>query len=122
MTKDQEIQHLKYFVAGLPRDSYARDALEPFLLEFERGVYSDYVPTVLDSWRHRQEAEKEALEARARLAEVQKEIANAKRNLAMHAERLGSLMGRTETVVQSARSLNNDLVSAYGKAVASQGI
>lgn len=91
MTKQQEIETLKAFVAGLPRDSYVRDALEPFLVEFERGVYSDYVPSVSESWRHRREAESETAEARKQLAAVESEVKAAGRRYQLYCESVGHL-------------------------------
>jgi len=64
MTKHDEIQTIKSFVAGLPTASYLRAALEPFVPEFEQGVYSDIIPSLRESWNARIEAQKEAAEAR----------------------------------------------------------
>lgn len=64
MTKHAEIETLKKFVSSLPRASYLRSALEPFLPEFERGVYSDLVPSIRESWDARIEAQNEAVAAR----------------------------------------------------------
>ena len=91
MTKAEEIKSLKEFVAGLPRDSYVRDALEPFLVEFERGVYSDYVASVSESWRHRLEAEKEAKEARAAVKAIEDEVKAAGRKYQLYCETVGHL-------------------------------
>ena len=91
MTKAEEIATLKAFVADLPRDSYVRDALEPFLVEFERGVYSDYVPTVIESWRHRLEAEREANEARAALKSIEDEVKAAGRKYQLYCQAVGHL-------------------------------
>ena len=120
MTKAEEIQHLKYFVDGLPRDSYIRDALEPFLLEFERWVYSDYVPTVLESWRHRTEAEEEAKEARKQLATVEAEIKQAKARLRNYCVSVGTLLDRAKNLqqcidngVETLREVHNSADSLY---------
>ena len=71
MTKSQEIDLLKKFVEKLP-SSYLRDVLRPFLPDFERGVYSDIVPSVRDSWDARVEAEKEVKAIKAEIAELEK--------------------------------------------------
>jgi hypothetical protein len=91
MTKREEIDAVKSFVASLPRDSYARDALEPFLMEFEQDVYSDYVPSVSQSWQYRREAEKETAEARAELKAVQEEIKAAGRRYNLYCQSVGHL-------------------------------
>jgi hypothetical protein len=91
MTKAEEIATLKAFVTGLPRDSYVRDALEPFLVEFERGVYSDYVPTVIESWRHRREAEEETAKARQQMRDVEAELDRAKRKFRNYCSQIGAL-------------------------------
>jgi len=64
MTKHDEIQTIKQFVAALPTASYLRSALEPFVPEFEQGIYSDIVPSFRESWNDRIEAQREAAEAR----------------------------------------------------------
>lgn len=64
MTKHDEIQTIKSFVAALPTASYLRSALEPFVPDFEQGVYSDIVPSLRESWTARIEAQREATEAR----------------------------------------------------------
>lgn len=64
MTKHDEIQTIKKFVANLPENTYLRSALEPFVSEFEHGVYSDIVPSLRESWNARIEAQREAAEAR----------------------------------------------------------
>jgi hypothetical protein len=64
MTKADEIATIKKFVSSLPEVSYLRSALEPFVPEFEAGVYSDIVPCLRESWNARIEAQREASEAR----------------------------------------------------------
>ena len=94
MTKQKEIETLKAFVEGLPRDSYVRDALEPFLMEFERGVYSDYVPSVSESWRFRREAEAEAAAARAELSALRHEIDQTKREFERYSNSFDALRAK----------------------------
>jgi len=71
-SKASEVDHLRQFVEGLP-SSYLRDTLSPFVVDFERGVYSDFVPSVRDSWDARIEADKEVKELRKQVAELQEE-------------------------------------------------
>jgi hypothetical protein len=79
LTKSDEIETLHGFVQSLPRFSYLRSALEPFLVDFERGVYSDYVPSVRESWDARIAADKEASEARAKAQEARNDAEKARR-------------------------------------------
>jgi hypothetical protein len=124
MTKHEEIETLRKFVAGLPRDSYVRDALEPFLLEFERGVYSDYVPSVFQSWEHRLEAEMETKEARAALKAVEDEIKKAKARLRNYSISVGTLLDRSKQLqqgidgcVESLREVHEASNSLYERTV-----
>ena len=122
MTKAEEIQHLKYFVAGLPRDSYLRDVLEPFLPQFEQGVINDYVPSVMQSWEHRLAAEKETAKAREQLATVEAEIKQAKARLRNYCVSVGTLLDRAQNlqrcidnVVETLREVHNSADSLYEK-------
>ena len=91
MTKAEEIATLKAFVAGLPRDSYLRDVLEPFLPQFEAGVICDYAPSVRESWDNRLEAEREAKEARAALKSIEDEVKAAGRKYQLYCQAVGHL-------------------------------
>lgn len=101
MTKHEEIETLRKFVAGLPRDSYLRDVLEPFLPQFEKGVICDYAPSVMQSWEHRLEAEMETKEARAALKAVEDEIKKAKARLRNYSISVGTLLDRSKQLQQS---------------------
>jgi hypothetical protein len=116
MTKREEIDAVKAFVASLPRDSYARDALEPFLMEFEKGVYADYVPTVHDSWRHRREADEEAGQARKVLAAVKEEIKQAKARLRNCCVGMGTLLDRAKQLQHSIDNTAETLKGLHGAA------
>lgn len=116
MTKAQEIATLKAFIAGLPRDSYVRDALEPFLTEFERGVYSDYVAPVSESWRHRREAEEETAQAKKVLATVNEEIKRAKARLRDCCVSMGSLLDRAKQLQYSIDNTTETLRGLHGAA------
>jgi hypothetical protein len=94
MTKREEIDAVKAFVDSLPRFTYARMALEPFLMEFERGVYNDTVPTVLQSWDARRQAQTEAGEARAELAALRHEIDQARRQFERYCNSFESLRAK----------------------------
>lgn len=124
MTKHEEIETLKAFIAGLPRDSYVRDALEPFLMEFERGVYSDYVPPVSESWRHRREADEETKEARKQLETVEAAIKQAKARLRNYCVSVGTLLDRAKQLqqcidngVETLRDVHNSADSLYERTV-----
>lgn len=73
MTKHDEIATLKRFVAALPENTYLRSALEPFVLEFEQGIYSDIVPSLRESWNERIEAQREAAEAKRAVEALRRE-------------------------------------------------
>jgi hypothetical protein len=70
-SKKSEIDHLRQFVDDLP-SSYLRDTLAPFVPDFERGVYSDFIPSVRDSWDARIEADKEVKALRKEIETLRK--------------------------------------------------
>lgn len=74
LTKSEEVQILKDFVASLPEASYLFSALSPYVEEFEFGITSDIVPSVRESLDARLEAHREAVIERQEL-ERQKKIA-----------------------------------------------
>lgn len=87
-TKADEIAHLREFIASLPEASYLHSCLAPFAAEFERDVYSDFIPSFSESWSHRVEARHEAVEAAKELKAIQDQIQSAKQELASQASRL----------------------------------
>jgi hypothetical protein len=106
MTKSQEIEHLRSFVSALP-SSYLRDSLAPFVPEFERGVYSDFVPSVRDSWDARIEAQKEVKVLQAEIAELTKARDEFRREFAREVARyqsgLKALSEASSTVANAVR-------------------
>lgn len=86
-TKAAEVEFLKDLVERLP-SSYLRDVLSPFLVDFEQGVYSDYVPSVRESWDARVEAEKETKAAKADLESLRKQKRDLEQSIAREVARL----------------------------------
>lgn len=87
-TKAAEVAFLKDLVERLPRFCYLRGVLEPFLGEFERGVYADYVPPVRESWDARVNADLDAKAARAELEALRKQKRDLEQSLAREVARL----------------------------------
>lgn len=73
LSKADEIQILRDFVAGLPQPSYLHIVLEPFVEEFANDVYCDLVPPIHESWQARIDARNEAVEEQKRVEEIRKE-------------------------------------------------
>lgn len=115
MTKSQEIEHLRSFVSALP-SSYLRDSLAPFVPEFERGVYSDFVPSVRDSWDARIEAQKEVKVLQAEIAELTKARDEFRREFAREVARyqsgLKALSEASSTVANAVRWASDAVESA----------
>ena len=116
ISKSEEIKSLQEFVAGLPRFSYLRDVLQPFVVEFESGVYSDFVPSVRDSWDNRIEADKEAKVVRQQVAELERQRDALRRELAVEVSRyregLKKLRDASNTVAAAVRLAGDALDSA----------
>jgi hypothetical protein len=106
MTKTQEIEHLRSFVSALP-SSYLRDTLTPFVSDFEHGVYSDFVPSVRDSWDARIEAQKEVKVLQAEIAELTKARDEFRREFAREISRyktgIAALKEASNTVANAVR-------------------
>lgn len=87
-TKSDEIAHLRAFIAALPAASYLHSCLAPFAEEFERDVYSDFIPSFSESWSHRVEARHEAVEAAKELKALQDQVKAVKSEVASQVDRL----------------------------------
>jgi hypothetical protein len=100
-TKSDEIAHLREFVTALPQHSYLYSCLGPFIAEFERDVYSDFIPSFAESWAHRTEARHEAIEAAKELRAIQDQVKAAKAELADQVNRLSQITDSLATVRRS---------------------
>lgn len=81
LSKTDEIQILRDFVAGLPQPSYLHIILEPFVEEFANDVYCDFVPPIHESWQARIDARNEAVEEQKKVEEIRKEAREIQREI-----------------------------------------
>lgn len=100
-TKADEVEFLKDFVNGLP-SSYLRDTLSPFVDDFERGVYNDFVPSVRDSWDARIEAEKQVKAVNAELEALRRQRDDLRRTVAREVASLREIASLAAKVVTHA--------------------
>ena len=107
-TKAAEVEFLKDLVERLP-SSYLRDVLEPFLVEFEQGVYSDWVPPVRDSWQARIDAAKEVKAIDAEILRLGAEKKAIEQAIARNLERLKTVVETARSVASSAQCDFNSL-------------
>lgn len=106
-TKAAEVEFLKDLIERLP-SSYLRDVLSPFVTEFEHGVYSDFVPSVRDSWDARIEAEKEVKAVNAELESLRKQKKDLQREIAREyacLEKIGTLARELASAADYTKSL-----------------
>lgn len=101
-TKAAEVEFLKGLVARLPRFCYLRGVLEPFLGEFERGVYADYVPPVRESWDARVAADLEVKAVNAELASLRQQKRDLEQAVAREVARLEEVATLARKVASSA--------------------
>jgi seryl-tRNA synthetase len=117
-SKKSEIEHLREFVDSLP-DSYLRDTLRPFVPDFERGVYSDFIPSVRDSWDARIEADKEVKALRKEIAELQEERRKLVNEIARDVKRfedgVASLREAANVVANASRWASETLSDVKGR-------
>jgi hypothetical protein len=115
LSKANEVALLRDFVQSLPGESYLRSALEPFVIQFEQGIYSDIVPSVRESWDARIEADAEAKEARAAVARIRSEAETARREACL-------VHARVNKIVDTLRELSGsvDYASREAKSAASR--
>lgn len=112
-TKADEVEFLKDLVARLP-SSYLRDVLSPFLIDFEQGVYSDWVPAIRDSWDARVAADKEVKAVNAELAALRQQ----KRTLEAS---VSHAVGRLEELAKLARQFSGAAHDVAAKAKSLEG-
>ena len=120
MTKAEEIARLKGFVDSLPT-SYLRDTLRSVVEEFSAGIYSDFVPSVRDSWDARIAADKEVKAVRAEIASLRKEQTALRREFASEVslfERALKPLAEASTVVANAHRFAVDAIEQTKKSVA----
>lgn len=101
-TKSSEIEFLKDLVSRLPRFCYLRGILEPFLGEFEQGVYADYVPPVRESWDARIKADLDVKAVNAELESLRKQKRDLEQAVAREVARLEEVATLARKVAASA--------------------
>lgn len=107
-TKADEIAHLREFIAALPEASYLHSCLAPFAADFERDVYSDFIPSFSESWAQRVEARHDAVEAAKELRALQSQVEAVKAEIVSQVDRL-----------RKAQHALRSLAGAVGVAIAS---
>ena len=101
MTKQEEIDLLKTFVGNLP-EGYLKDALTPFVFDFEAGVRCDIVPSVWDSYNARVKADEDR-DRSERFARIAKQQADKEEQRLIDAQR--AVDGYAASIKQTLRSL-----------------
>jgi len=104
MTKQEEIDLLKTFVGNLP-EGYLKDALAPFVPDFECGIRSDIVPSVWDSYHARVKADEDR-DRSERLARIAKSQADKEEQRLLAAQR--AVDGYAASIKQTLRSLTGN--------------
>lgn len=75
MTKAEEIEHLKAFVSGLPRNSYLEGFMAGAVEAFSNSVAQDLsFPTLSQIWSNRESESRQAAEDQEKLRQATEEM------------------------------------------------